>query len=279
MSEETPIKASTIRKRASKRKRVEVTRNAHALERLMVEYVPITSIRPNPYNPNRQSAHDFEMLCRSIATDGFTQPIIVNRASKEIVDGEHRWRALTHLEFDEAPIVYTDMTPEQMRISTLRHNRARGTEDQDLVVELFRQLQQLGATDVVVEELMLDPVELDKLLALDGDEIDALGLTVTDDQLGPDGRGLSEMDQRTHPDLSSDERRAKEAQLARIKAEEEARMGHEGQDVFRLMLIYSGPEAEAVRAVLQRLTPEGAKEPLPAAILRLCHWAEQGEGL
>ncbi len=30
-----------------------------ALKTLMIEYVPIGSIRPNPYNPNQQSDHEF----------------------------------------------------------------------------------------------------------------------------------------------------------------------------------------------------------------------------
>ena len=60
---------------------------------LEIEYVALTDIQPNDYNPNRQSDHDFELLQRSITEDGFTQPVIAHRATKQIVDGEHRWRA------------------------------------------------------------------------------------------------------------------------------------------------------------------------------------------
>lgn len=260
-------------------KRVKVKKNNKVLDRLEVEDVAWDSIAPNPYNPNRQSEHDFEMLCRSIKSDGFTKPVIVNRASRQIVDGEHRWRALRDPRsggpYDNTPVVFTDMTAEQMRISTLRHNRARGHEDADAVVELFKELQALGATDYVVEELMLDPVELTKLLELDGSELARAALSpTTDAELGPEGTGLSELDQRMAIDTTSDERRAREVKLRELKKDEEARMGAADNDVYRLMLIYTGPEAETIKRVLHALAPEGEKEPMPAALLRLCRWSE-----
>jgi hypothetical protein len=134
------------------------------LERLVIEYAPIDSIHNNSYNPNRQSDHDFQLLLASIREDGFTQPIIVQRASREIVDGEHRWRAARELGYTEIPIVLTDMTPEQMRIATLRHNRARGSEDVELSVQVLRDLEKLGALDWAQDSLLLDDVELNRLL-------------------------------------------------------------------------------------------------------------------
>lgn len=247
-------------------------RNHRALETLEVTYVPVGSIKPNPYNPNRQSPHDFQLLCRSIAADGFTQPVIVNRTSNEIVDGEHRWRACQALGFDEIPIVYTDMTAEQMRISTLRHNRARGKENTDLVVELYKELNQMTNTDELLEELMLDPVELERMIQLDGDELARVSIDVTEDELGPDGKGLTAQDKALGIDTTADERRARERTLERVKAEEEARMGAGDNAVLRIQLIYTGDHAALIKRVLARLSQEGDKEPVPAAIKRLCEW-------
>lgn len=258
---------------ASKRvKRALVERNHRALETLSVDYVPVGSIKPNPYNPNRQSPHDFQLLCRSIAADGFTQPVIVNRESNEIVDGEHRWRACQALGFDEIPIVYTDMTAEQMRISTLRHNRARGKENTDLVVELYKELNQMADTAELLEELMLDPVELERMIQLDGDELARVSIDVTEDELGPDGKGLTAQDKALGIDTTADERRARERTLERVKAEEEARMGVGDNAVLRIQLIYTGDHAALIKRVLARLQQEGDKEPVPAAIKRLCEW-------
>ena len=70
--------------------------------------------------------------------DGFTQPIVAAKSSTpardgsegfKIVDGEHRWRAANTLGFDEVPVAVVPMSEEQAKIATLRHNRARGSED------------------------------------------------------------------------------------------------------------------------------------------------------
>ena len=41
------------------------------LEKLVIEYVSVDDIKPNSYNPNRQSAHDFDLLKKSMSEDGF----------------------------------------------------------------------------------------------------------------------------------------------------------------------------------------------------------------
>ena len=153
-----------INKAADKRGRAAVEKKASALQRLVVEYVEIDSIKPNSYNPNRQSDTDFALLQRSMTEDGFTQPIVVQRATREIVDGEHRWRAGRALGLTTVPAVFVDMTDEQMRIATLRHNRARGSEDLELSTQLLRDLRELGALDWAADSLGIGDEELSKLL-------------------------------------------------------------------------------------------------------------------
>lgn len=141
-----------------------IEKKANALQRLNIEYVDVDSIKPNSYNPNRQSEHDFKLLLRSIQEDGFTQPVVVQRSTREIVDGEHRWRAGRELGLKQVPVVFVDMTAEQMRISTLRHNRARGSEDHDLSTQLLRDLRELGALDWAKDSLMISEAEMQKLI-------------------------------------------------------------------------------------------------------------------
>ena len=64
----------------------------------------------------------------------------------------------------EIPVVFVDMSVEQMRIATLRHNKARGSHDIELEAAVLRDLQQLGAIEWAQDSLMLDDVELDRLL-------------------------------------------------------------------------------------------------------------------
>lgn len=142
----------------------EVVKHMNKLEKLEVVYVPIDTIIPNEYNPNRQSDRDFELLCRSIEEDGFTQPIIVQETTKVIIDGEHRWRALKALGKDAVPVVFVDFTLEQQMISTLRHNRARGNENINLAADVLRDLQKLNKLDQAADSLMLDDIELNIML-------------------------------------------------------------------------------------------------------------------
>jgi ParB/RepB/Spo0J family partition protein len=78
---------------------------AKKLERVKIEYVPIESITNNSFNANRMDPHSMEMLQRSITDDGFTSPILVQEKTREIVDGEHRWRAAKALGYTEIPVL------------------------------------------------------------------------------------------------------------------------------------------------------------------------------
>lgn len=157
--------------------RREVEKLNNKLSELKIELVAIDSIYPNPYNPNRQNEREFELLMQSIKEDGFTQPVIVHQQTRMIVDGEHRWRALNHLGQKEIAVVFTDMTDAQMRISTLRHNRARGSEDIELTIGILNDLRELGALDRVTESLKIDDLELQALL----DDVSAPDALADDD--------------------------------------------------------------------------------------------------
>jgi ParB-like chromosome segregation protein Spo0J len=140
-----------------------VAEKAAQLEQLTVEYLPLEAIHPNDYNPNRQSERDFQLLCRSIEEDGFTQPVIIAEDGT-IVDGEHRWRAAAALLMKQIPCVRLPMSAERARIATLRHNRARGTEDLELGVAVLRDLERLGALAWAASSLMIDDDALNQLL-------------------------------------------------------------------------------------------------------------------
>lgn len=144
--------------------RKHIEKHITTLKKLTVEFVNPETIYPNAYNPNRQSENDFELLLSSMQEDGFTQPILVQRKTREIIDGEHRWRAAQRLGLKEIPVVFTDMTPEQMRISTLRHNRARGSEDIELTIQILQDLRELGALEHAIDSLGMSDKEINALI-------------------------------------------------------------------------------------------------------------------
>lgn len=267
--------------------KAQVEKKFSQLERLNVEYVPVGTISPNTYNPNRQSAHDFELLIRSMQDDGFTQPIIVHRETKQIVDGEHRWTGaivtealkrkgldptpvnieamrtarvelLSELGDHEIPVVYVDMTPEQMRVATLRHNRARGSEDFELTAAMFRDLQALGALDIAQEALMLDDTEMNLLMDLDVSAPDALAGEAYGEAWEPsqsaetptvsqDGRQQTAM-----TPAAIEATRVQEQKIREAATEADKAAARQEANIFRLALVFAGEEATIVKAVLAR---------------------------
>jgi ParB/RepB/Spo0J family partition protein len=246
-----------------------VEKHAQRLTQLSIEYVPVDSITPNSYNPNRQNDHDFELLLRSMEEDGFTQPIICQRGTRQIVDGEHRWRAATQLGFKEIPVVFTDMTPEQMKIATLRHNRARGSEDMELSAQVLRDLQELGALEWAQDSLMLDDTEIERLLndvdvpeVLAGEQYSQAWMPVrTTEGEAAHAQSENATEAREVQSLGStavtamtqgaaDSIREREKKLAAAKSEEEKRMISKDDDNYRVFLVFSGAEAKTVKSAL-----------------------------
>jgi ParB/RepB/Spo0J family partition protein len=120
-------------------------------KRIKVDYVPVTSLRPNLYNPNKHDTQSFDLLIQSIKLFGFTQPIVVRKETNEIIDGEHRWRVSAILEYEEIPVVFMELNEEEMKIATIIHNRARGSENTELITEIEKQLK----TKIDYDKLML----------------------------------------------------------------------------------------------------------------------------
>lgn len=305
MSEATEaLKAKKTSKRKPKGAAIIEKRNV-ALETLKITYQPAISIKPNSYNPNRQSAHEFHMLILSMLEDGFTQPIVVQQQSQEIIDGEHRWtcsivvehlrrnkplmtEALANAERGEEiiedlrkrrlevlaampdleiPMVLTDMSAEQMRIATLRHNRARGSEDYDLALNVLKDLRELGALQWAADSLQLDDVEIQRMLddlpapeVLAGDEFsqawspnqngvneESLAAGTTTAQVRETGGGITSESMTVE---AIEESRRREEQLKQATNEEEKAKIRKESNTFRVVCIYSGEQAEIVKAVL-----------------------------
>ena len=251
-------------KPAKDRGRKAIEKKNKVLEKLQIEYIPVDTLKPNSYNPNRQSEHDFELLCASMKEDGFTQPVVCLK-DLTIVDGEHRWRAARQLGFTEIPVVKVDMTPEQMRISTLRHNRARGSEDMELTAALMRDLRELGALDWAQDSLMMDDAEMNKLLedvpapeALAAEEYSeawrlSTGESLADQNKALDSAGLRRSDSTAQ---AADALRAAEKRIQAAKTEEERAAAVRDANIFQLSVTFAGDEAKLVKEALGKRPAE-----------------------
>jgi hypothetical protein len=140
-------------------------RDPITLKQLQIEHVVPSELKPNSYNPNRQTEDEFQMLLASMREDGFTQPILCMQDGT-IVDGEHRWKAAQEIGYETVPVVRVSMTEAQRRIATMRHNRARGQDDIAAVAELMLDLEKLGALDWAQDALLLSDEEMRRLVAM-----------------------------------------------------------------------------------------------------------------
>lgn len=262
--------ADRVTKRVIDKGKEKVEKRYNALEHLKITYVDPSKLKPNSYNPNKQSEHDFELLMRSMKEDGFTQPIIVQKTTLEIVDGEHRWRVSQALGYEEVPVVYVDMTPEQMRIATLRHNRARGSEEMELSAQVLKELQDLGALEWAQSSLMLSDEELSRLMS----EADAAATLAAEEfsQAWDPAKIGSDITEQ-FKDAETAQRGVKlgmdgmitaatpAAAQARYEAEEELRREKDPirreekriqieEATYRVQLLFKSDEAEIVKTVL-----------------------------
>ncbi len=135
-----------------------------------VLWVPRESLRGNDYNPNRVAPPELKLLRLSIMEDGWTQPI-VRRPDDEIVDGFHRWqisedKEIAALTDGHVPVVTINPDPAHQRLSTIRHNRARGTHHVVRMSEIVADLANGLGMDVeeVRVRLGMDREEVVRLL-------------------------------------------------------------------------------------------------------------------
>lgn len=141
--------------------------------------VPIEKIRPNTYNPNTVAPPEMKLLYESIKTDGYTMPIVCYYSKSNdfyvIVDGFHRYRVM--LEYQDIyerekgmlPVSVIQKPLDQRMASTVRHNRARGNHDVDLMSNIVKELHELGRSDAwISKHLGMDRDEILRLKQITG---------------------------------------------------------------------------------------------------------------
>lgn len=107
---------------------------------LHIEYVKVDDIYPNDYNPNTHDADSFDLLIKSLLYFGFTQPIVVNRSTMQIVDGENRYRAACVIGYKMVPVCFVEFDEEKLRYATIMHNAARGHNNSEMINKLEQYL-------------------------------------------------------------------------------------------------------------------------------------------
>ena len=124
--------------------------------------VPVEKITPNTYNPNAVAPPELKLLYDSIKEDGYTMPIVCYYENPTdtyiIVDGFHRYRIMLDYpdiyerEGGRLPVAVIDKPLSNRMASTIRHNRARGSHDVDLMSNIIRELHELGRSDAWISK-------------------------------------------------------------------------------------------------------------------------------
>lgn len=145
----------------------------------LVQWVPISKVHANNYNPNAVAKVEMNLLFTSIKHDGYTQPVVTfyNKDKDEyiIVDGFHRYctmknsKYLMELNHGLLPVVVIDKSMNDRRASTVRHNSARGAHSVEGMSELVYQMLKDGWKDAqICNELGMEADELIRLKYVTG---------------------------------------------------------------------------------------------------------------
>lgn len=144
-----------------------------------VKRVPISKVRANDYNPNSVAPPEMKLLEISIWEDGYTQPVVVVYDSDNdeyvVVDGFHRFLTLKNSdrirdrERGMLPVVVLDKEMSDRMASTIRHNRARGSHNVELMSTIVAELVEMGKGDAwICKHIGMSADELLRLKQITG---------------------------------------------------------------------------------------------------------------
>lgn len=145
-----------------------------------VKWQKSEDIEANEYNPNIVAPPEMRLLVVSINEDGFTMPVVTcpTESVIKIVDGYHRRKSeRISREIHDSTKGYLPISlvreenrtiPRRMA-STIRHNRARGTHEIDLMVNIVAELHEAGmGDDWIMKNIGMDADELLRLKQISG---------------------------------------------------------------------------------------------------------------
>jgi ParB/RepB/Spo0J family partition protein len=133
-----------------------------------VQSIALEKLVAHPDNPNQQSGTTFGKLVRNIKRTGRYEPIMVRPHPQrgncfQIINGEHRCKALAKLGYKTADCIVWDIDDEQVDILLASLNRLVGTDELGKKLELLKRLNK-----------RMESGELSKLLPQTAKQIERL---------------------------------------------------------------------------------------------------------
>ena len=144
-----------------------------------VRAVPVEKVVANSYNPNVVAPPEMKLLEVSIWEDGFTSPCVCYYVPEEdiyeLVDGYHRYmvmktsKRIYERERGLLPVTVIEKDLSNRMASTIRHNRARGTHNIELMSHIVSELSKSGMSDAWIQRnIGMDRDEILRLKQISG---------------------------------------------------------------------------------------------------------------
>ncbi len=141
--------------------------------------VPLDKVVANNYNPNVVAPPEMKLLELSIWEDGYTMPCVCyylkDTDQYELVDGFHRYQVMKtskrvyEREGGLLPVAVIDKDLSHRMSSTIRHNRARGMHNVELMSNIVAELTRSGMSDSwIMRNIGMDKDELLRLKQISG---------------------------------------------------------------------------------------------------------------
>lgn len=140
-----------------------------------IQWVDVTELEANDYNPNAVFSPELKLLERSILKTGWVQPVLISR-DNIIIDGFHRWslskdsKRIREKYKGKVPCAVLDVDRGEAMVLTVRMNRAKGSHIAVRMSEMVKELidshnyeiddlvAELGATKKEIDLLYQDGV-------------------------------------------------------------------------------------------------------------------------
>jgi len=133
-----------------------------------IRSIPLEKLIAHPDNPNRMSKANLAKLVRNIEQTGRYEPITVRphpqrKGCFQIINGEHRCKALAKLGYKTADCIVWDIDDKQTDILLATLNRLGGSDNLDKKIGLLKHLNK-----------RMESAELAKLLPTTAKQIERL---------------------------------------------------------------------------------------------------------
>lgn len=146
---------------------------------MKVVEIPVSELRPAPWNPNVMDRAMAARLNASIDRFGFVENLVVRPIGNgaygayEVLSGNQRLNAVRDLQFTEAPCVIVDLDDADAMLLAQALNQIEGEDDQGRRAELIRTVLASLSQDEVIAILPETVESLHTLTSLGQDDLAA----------------------------------------------------------------------------------------------------------